>query len=105
MPNHFKQLWNYSMAIRQASCQTFPNIKPVISPWQRINDLPPNPQASLWNTCKADRTLKPIAFKTKSKLDILTCYEEEAMPEIKNQRRTNMRNKDKDTVNFTPRAE
>ena len=70
-PSHVKQLWNYSMVTREASRQTFPDIKPIISPRQWINDLPPNRQARLWNTSKMDRTLKPSAFKAKNKLAIL----------------------------------
>ena len=44
--------------------------KKKISPRQWINELPPNRQARLWNTCKANRMLKPKAFKNKNKLDI-----------------------------------
>ena len=104
-PNHVKQLWNYNMTNREASRQTFPNIKPIISPRQWINDLLPNWQARLWNTSKINRMLKPIAFKTKNKLDILTSYEEEAKSETNTQRRPSPRKEDKDTVNYTPSAE
>ena len=87
------------MVNREASRQTFPTINPIISPRQWINDRRPNRQARLRITCKADKKLKPIAFKTKKKLDILTSYKEEATSETNTQRKTNSRKEDKDTVN------
>ena len=58
----------------------------------------------LCNTLKRDRQLKPVGFKCKNKLDIITRFEEKSTSYENNQVRPKRREDNKDRVNLTPSA-